>query len=80
MWPAHAAAGLHEEVNRVIAATAANYSSMHQDVAQGRRTEISYLLGYLCHAALQHGIDAPLLNQLRERLIRHLIAQGLPSD
>lgn len=77
---AQAAAGLHEEVNRVIAATAANYSSMYQDVSEGRRTEISYLLGYLCIAAERHGCQAPLLNRLRERLIKHLKAKGLPSD
>lgn len=73
-----AAAGLHEEVNRVITATAANYSSMYQDVAQGRRTEISYLLGYVCDAAVQHGIEAALLNALRQRLVRHLTSKGLP--
>ncbi|TDV69986.1 ketopantoate reductase [Pseudomonas sp. LP_7_YM] len=75
-----AAVGLHQQVDQVIRATAANYSSMHQDVAQGRRTEISYLLGYLCAAAARHGCQAPLLDQLRERLIDHLKAQGLPSD
>jgi len=75
-----AAAGLHEEVSRVITATAANYSSMYQDVAQGRRTEISYLLGYVCDAAVQHGIQAPLLNALRQRLVRHLTSKGLPSE
>ncbi|WP_341964477.1 putative 2-dehydropantoate 2-reductase [Pseudomonas sp. RC10] len=75
-----AAVGLHDEVNRVITATAANYSSMYQDVAQGRRTEISYLLGYAFNAAMQHGIDAPRLNALRQRLVRHLASRGLPGD
>lgn len=75
-----AAVGLHDEVNRVITATAANYSSMYQDVAQGRRTEISYLLGYLRTGAMGQGLDAPLLNRLYERLIGHLNAKGLPSD
>jgi len=41
-----AAQDLQQEVERVILATAANYSSMHQDVSNGRRTEISYLLGF----------------------------------
>jgi 2-dehydropantoate 2-reductase len=75
-----AAIGLHEEVMRVIEATAANYSSMYQDVAQGRRTEISYLLGHACKAAALSGYDAPLLNRLRARLIKHLIGKGLPSN
>ena len=75
-----AAVGLHEEVMRVIKATAANYSSMYQDVAQGRRTEISYLLGYVCKAAALSGCDVPLLNRTRTRLIDHLIGKGLPSN
>jgi hypothetical protein len=42
-------------VQRVILATAANYSSMYQDVRHGRRTEIHYLLGHACRAAARHG-------------------------
>jgi 2-dehydropantoate 2-reductase len=75
-----AATGLHEEVFRVISATAANYSSMYQDVAQGRRTEISYLLGYACQAAARHGCPAPLLDQTRAKLIAHLLTKGLPDN
>lgn len=75
-----AAIGLHAEVNRVIQATAANYSSMYQDVAQGRRTEISYLLGHVCTTARAHGCHAPYLNRVREQLITHLQARGLPSN
>ncbi|WP_062384160.1 putative 2-dehydropantoate 2-reductase [Pseudomonas abietaniphila] len=75
-----AAIGLHAEVNRVIQATAANYSSMYQDVAQGRRTEISYLLGHVCNVARQHGCHAPGLNRIREQLIDHVRARGLPGD
>ena len=74
-----AAVGLHAEVNRVIQATAANYSSMYQDVAQGRRTEISYLLGHVCATARRHGCQTPCLNRIREQLIDHLHARGLPS-
>jgi hypothetical protein len=49
-------------VERVIHATAANYSSMYQDVANARRTEISYLLGYACQAAARHQLNLPHLN------------------
>lgn len=77
---AKAAAGLHEEVNRVIGATASNYSSMYQDVAQGRRTEIRYLLGYVCNVAAQRSIEAPLLNDLRRQLMVYLAAKDLPDD
>lgn len=75
-----AAEGLLDQVRQVIAATAANYSSMYQDVAQGRRTEIRYLLGHVCATAAAIDCPAPKLNQLRLRLIEHLNVRGLPSD
>ena len=75
-----AAHDLPQEVERVILATAANYSSMYQDVANQRRTEISYLLGYACVVASRHQLVLPHLNQLQQRLIAHLRTRGLPSD
>ena len=74
-----AAQNLQQEVERVIQATAANYSSMHQDVASQRRTEISYLLGYACQAAARHRLQLPHLQQLQQRLVSHLRLRGLPS-
>ncbi|HLA29862.1 MAG TPA: putative 2-dehydropantoate 2-reductase [Pseudomonas sp.] len=74
-----AAEDLHGEVQRVIQATAANYSSMHQDVSQGRRTEIAYLLGYACAAAQRHRLVLPHLQALHKRLQAYLDARGLPS-
>ncbi len=71
---------LHAEVQRVIEATAANYSSMHQDVAAGRRSEIAYLLGYACHAAQRQQQAVPHLQALHQRLRAHLEARGLPSS
>ncbi|MBD8475984.1 putative 2-dehydropantoate 2-reductase [Pseudomonas sp. CFBP 8770] len=67
-----AALELHQEVQRVIQATAANYSSMYQDVEQGRRTEIDYLLGYACKAALERHCEVPHLQALQARLVRAL--------
>lgn len=75
-----AAAGLQTEVERVIAATAANYSSMYQDVAAGRRTEIAYLLGYTCREAARHQLELPHMEALARRLGAHLAARGLPQD
>jgi 2-dehydropantoate 2-reductase len=75
-----AAQNLREEVDRVIKATAANFSSMYQDVANRRRTEISYLLGHACKVAARHQMNLPHLNQLQQRLIAHLRSLGLPSD
>jgi len=74
-----AAVDLHADVQRVIQATAANYSSMHQDVAQGRRTEIAYLLGHVCATAQRHRLFLPHLAALHERLLQYLDAHGLPS-
>jgi 2-dehydropantoate 2-reductase len=75
-----AAADLQEEVERVIAATAANYSSMYQDVAAGRRTEFAYLLGHACREAQRRGLELPRLEELARRLRTHLAAHGLPQD
>lgn len=75
-----AADNLQQEVERVILATAANYSSMYQDVASRRRTEISYLLGHACKVATLHQLHLPHLNQLQVRLVAHLRSLGLPSD
>ncbi|MCY0108507.1 putative 2-dehydropantoate 2-reductase [Pseudomonas monsensis] len=75
-----AADNLQQEVERVILATAANYSSMYQDVASRRRTEISYLLGHACKVATRHQLHLPHLNQLQVRLVAHLHSLGLPSD
>ncbi|MGO4002288.1 putative 2-dehydropantoate 2-reductase [Pseudomonas fluorescens] len=75
-----AAEDLQQEVERVILATAANFSSMYQDVANQRRTEISYLLGHACAVAARHQLVLPHLTQLQQRLITHLQTRGLPSD
>jgi len=73
-----AAENLHDEVQRVILATAANFSSMHQDVSQGRRTEVTYLLGYACEAAQRHQLLLPHLQALHSQLLDYLDARGLP--
>src|SRR5690606_30277354 len=77
---ADAAVDLQTEVERVIAATAANYSSMYQDVAAGRRTEIGYLLGHACREAAHRQLPLPRLQALEQRLRAHLGARGLPQD
>jgi len=52
---------------------------MHQDVRQGRRTEIAYLLGYACQAAQRHQLPLPHLYALHTQLLAHLDSRGLPS-
>lgn len=75
-----AAQGLGDEVIRVIEATAQNFSSMHQDVRNRRRTEVSFLLGKVCHAASQHKIPAAGLQALLLQLQAHLRRHQLPED
>lgn len=75
-----AATDLAEDVQRVILATAANYSSMYQDARAARRTEIRYLLGHACASATRHGLQLRKLEHLHQRLVDNLQARGLPSD
>ena len=49
-----------QAVKQVCQATAANRSSMLQDVLAGRCTEIDYITGAVVAAAQQHGVPAPL--------------------
>ncbi|WMC09765.1 2-dehydropantoate 2-reductase [Oceanimonas pelagia] len=49
-------AQFRRRLNSVIELTATNYSSMHQDLAHGRPTEIDYITGYV----LQHAGDLPV--------------------
>lgn len=75
-----AADDLASEVQQVIQATAANYSSMYQDVRAGRRTEIHYLLAHVCRIAARHGQALPHLERLQRRLVDNLKSRGLPAD
>ncbi len=77
---ADAAFDLEDEVLKVIEATANNYSSMHQDVRNGRRTEVSFLIGQACRVAQQHGVVTPRLATLLEQLQAFLELRGLPAD
>jgi 2-dehydropantoate 2-reductase len=54
----------------VIRATAANYSSMLQDLRAGRGTEIKYITGYLLRIAARHGVPAPHNRALMEEVRR----------
>lgn len=53
-----------EKVLQVARLTAENYSSMQQDLAHQRPTEIDYMCGYLLCQALPLGIPLPLQQQL----------------
>lgn len=74
-----AAEGLAEAVLQVVRATAQNFSSMHQDVRRGQRTEIHYLLGQAGDTARRLGLSLPRLQALEQALGAHLRARGLPD-
>lgn len=50
------AAQMREEIYRVMRATAANKSSMLQDIEAGRATEIDFINGFIVQRAHRHGI------------------------
>ena len=60
------AASLHADAARVANATAANRSSMRQDLEAGRETEIGCITGFLCERAREAGIRCPLNTALFE--------------
>jgi 2-dehydropantoate 2-reductase len=59
---------LHTTIMQVVNATAANYSSMRQDVFHQRRTEIDFITGYLLKAAEKHHISTPENAKLYQRI------------
>lgn len=53
----------------VVEATASNHSSMRQDVAAGRRTEVDAIHGVVVERATRHGLDVPT-NRTLAALVR----------
>ena len=74
-----AAQDLYATVMQVIHATAANTSSMLQDVQQGRRTEISYITGHALQQSRILGLPCPHLQALHDSLQQQLRKLGLPD-
>ena len=58
------ASNLEATVLSVCAATAANHSSMLQDIRNKRASEIEFITGYLCAKAAQLGVACPHNNEL----------------
>lgn len=71
---AYALSGSEERVMQVIKRTAANSSSMRQDIKLGRRTEIDAINGYIVQQAAVYGIAVPLNLQLLNQI------QGMHHD
>ncbi|YCO04340.1 2-dehydropantoate 2-reductase [Vibrio sp. VNB-15] len=59
---------LHTTIMQVVNATAANYSSMRQDVFHQRRTEIDFITGYLLKAAEKYQMSTPENAKLYQRI------------
>ena len=57
-----------DAVDRVVEATAANRSSMRQDVVAGRRTEVDAINGYVVECARDHDLRVPTNRTLRRLL------------
>ena len=62
--------GLESEIDRKIKGYT-NYSSMYQDVAKGKKTEMSYLNGKIAELGRKHGIRTPV-NETLVGLIRFM--------
>ena len=60
---------LESTVLRVARQTAANHSSMLQDVRAGRETEIDFITGYLCRLATEHAVPTPLNHALYREVL-----------
>lgn len=71
---------LRTSIRQVIENTAANSSSMRQDVHARRRTEIDFILGYAVRQARKANLRLRTLEQLYADLSDRLISLGLPAD
>lgn len=60
---------LLSQVFEIIKATSDNYSSMYQDVAHGRKTEIEHINGFICKQGEMLGIETPLNRALVEAVL-----------
>lgn len=63
---------LEDTVHQVIVRTAANFSSMHQDVAAGRRTELAAISGFVLAQARQLQLQLPTHQALYQQLTSQL--------
>ncbi|MDY7220084.1 putative 2-dehydropantoate 2-reductase [Denitrificimonas sp. JX-1] len=74
-----AAQNLQQTVWSVIDKTSHNSSSMRQDVAQGRRTEISYITAFACAQSRALQCQTPTLFALHTQLQNALRKHGLST-
>lgn len=63
-------AAIQHRVAQVITQTADNYSSMQQDFAKGRRSELDYITGFLLKQAKQHHLHLPAHQAIYQLLLQ----------
>lgn len=63
-------------LHRVMELTATNYSSMHQDLAHGRPTEIDHITGYILDQAHHRQLPAPVCQQLYQEIVKRSSGKG----
>lgn len=61
---------VQNRVHQVIEQTAENYSSMQQDFAKGRRSELEYITGFLLKQAEQHQLQLPAHQAIYQLLLQ----------
>ncbi|EJT99975.1 hypothetical protein DACRYDRAFT_23507 [Dacryopinax primogenitus] len=70
---------LEEETMRVIGHTSRNFSSMQQDIKNGKiPTEIEYMNGYLCRLGQQYDVPTPANNMMRQ-MVKFKSSVGKPT-
>lgn len=62
------AGGLSNQIEQIVLATAQNFSSMHQDIAKGKTTEIDYITASLLKAAKAARIQMPEHEKLYQQI------------
>jgi 2-dehydropantoate 2-reductase len=65
--------GLQTQIDRKIRSYT-NYSSMYQDIAKGKKTEIDFLNGKIVELGTKHGIPTPF-NETLVSLVRFMEAR-----
>ncbi|KAJ2161588.1 2-dehydropantoate 2-reductase (Ketopantoate reductase) (KPA reductase) (KPR) [Coemansia sp. RSA 552] len=71
---------IEEYVVRIINATAQNRSSMLQDVASGRPTEVDWINGFLLRLGQQHGVPTPVNSLLYSLVKLKEVSHQAPSS
>ena len=59
-----------DSAKNVMINTAKNWSSMNRDVANRKRTEVTFITGFICEKALHYQINVPTHQNLLEQILQ----------